>query len=269
MGRAARERANASCSPPRSSRRGPRRSSSGHVPMKPRVLFVGRTRYRLPLPPWLGRKWDAVGDTLDYSVLASAVDGARSSSGRVRADRRGRRPRTASPSTRGSRSRSARDPAVPSPRRSSPRTRRPRAAHARPAPRGPPRAKVVCEVHGDWRHSTRLYGALGGACSSPLARRDRPLGRAARRRCARALPLHDEARGGRARRAAGGRLSRRTATLGLRGAAAAAAARRAAALFVGVLERYKNVDGLAAAWRRVAGRLPARARRRRQGAAAG
>ena len=43
--------------------------------MKPRVLFVGRTRYRLPLPSWLERKWDAVGDELDYRVLASAADG--------------------------------------------------------------------------------------------------------------------------------------------------------------------------------------------------
>jgi hypothetical protein len=47
--------------------------------MKPRVLFVGRTRYRLPLPAWLERKWEAVGDELDYRVLASADGDARSS----------------------------------------------------------------------------------------------------------------------------------------------------------------------------------------------
>ena len=46
--------------------------------MKPRVLFVGRTRYRLPLPPWLERKWTAVGDELHYRVLASADGDARS-----------------------------------------------------------------------------------------------------------------------------------------------------------------------------------------------
>ena len=41
---------------------------------------------------------------------------------------------------------------------------------------------------------------------------------------------------------------------------------RPVALFVGVLEAYKNVDGLAAAWRRVATTVPdARARDRRQG----
>ena len=29
--------------------------------MKPRALFVGRTRYALPLAPGLARKWDAIG----------------------------------------------------------------------------------------------------------------------------------------------------------------------------------------------------------------
>ena len=44
---------------------------------------------------------------------------------------------------------------------------------------------------------------------------------------------------------------------------------RPTALFVGMLEAYKNVDGLAAAWRRVAARMPGGAARgRRQGLAA-
>ena len=46
--------------------------------MKRRVLFVGRTRYRLPLPVARAQV-DAVGDALDYRVLASAADGTRSS----------------------------------------------------------------------------------------------------------------------------------------------------------------------------------------------
>ena len=37
--------------------------------MKPRVLFVGRTRYELPLPAGLARKWDAIGERVDYRVL--------------------------------------------------------------------------------------------------------------------------------------------------------------------------------------------------------
>ena len=62
-----------SCSRPSSSPRGWRRSSRRPwLRVKPRVLFVGRTRYRLPLAGWLERKWSAVGRELDFHVLASA-----------------------------------------------------------------------------------------------------------------------------------------------------------------------------------------------------
>ena len=37
--------------------------------MKPRVLFVGRARYRLPLDPSLARKFDALRETMDVRVL--------------------------------------------------------------------------------------------------------------------------------------------------------------------------------------------------------
>ena len=46
--------------------------------MKPKVLFVGRTRYRLPLNKSLRRKFDALGRELDVRVLASAEPGSRS-----------------------------------------------------------------------------------------------------------------------------------------------------------------------------------------------
>ena len=42
--------------------------------MRPHVLFVGRTRYRLPLDPSLARKWDALGDAMDVHVLARAAE---------------------------------------------------------------------------------------------------------------------------------------------------------------------------------------------------
>ena len=42
----------------------------------PRVLMVGRTRYTLPLPEWLARKFDALERQLDYRVLASAEEGS-------------------------------------------------------------------------------------------------------------------------------------------------------------------------------------------------
>ena len=41
---------------------------------RPRVLFVGRARYALPLSPTMRLKWDAVAKELDYRVLASSPD---------------------------------------------------------------------------------------------------------------------------------------------------------------------------------------------------
>ena len=72
----------------------------------------------------------------------------------------------------------------------------------------------------------------------------------------RALALHGDARAGRARRAARRRVSHVHGPLRLHRAAAAASPETPTALFVGVLERYKNIDGLVAAWRRVADRVP-------------
>ena len=40
--------------------------------MKPRVLMVGRTRYRLPLDPALAKKFDALGSRLRLRVLGSS-----------------------------------------------------------------------------------------------------------------------------------------------------------------------------------------------------
>ena len=44
--------------------------------VKPRVLMVGRTRYRLPLNESLARKFGALGERLDLRVLAAAPRGA-------------------------------------------------------------------------------------------------------------------------------------------------------------------------------------------------
>jgi glycosyltransferase involved in cell wall biosynthesis len=40
--------------------------------VKPRVLFVSHTLYDLPLPPGLEKKWEAVAEHVEYLVLASA-----------------------------------------------------------------------------------------------------------------------------------------------------------------------------------------------------
>ena len=223
--------------------------------MKRRVLFVGRTRYRLPLPSWLERKWDAVGDALDYRVLASAADGTRSS---------GRFELIGPAAAADGFAFYAR---LPFRVRRAIRTFRPEAIVAED-PRtatlvmlgrrlaGAPRAKVICEVHGDWRHSTRLYGAGGRRLLSPLVD---ALDRYGVRHsdAVRALSLY-------------------TATLvkGERGELPDAVfptytdlsvfterplrplPETPTALFVGVLERYKNIDGLVAAWPRVADRVP-------------
>ena len=42
------------------------------TPCRPRVLFVGATRYDLPLPTGLARKWDALEARLDLRVVARA-----------------------------------------------------------------------------------------------------------------------------------------------------------------------------------------------------
>jgi hypothetical protein len=44
--------------------------------MKPRVLFVGRSRYRLPLDPAVARKWEALGEQFQVRALATGISGA-------------------------------------------------------------------------------------------------------------------------------------------------------------------------------------------------
>ncbi len=218
------------------------------------MLFVGRTRYRLPLEPSLRRKFDALGREIDFRVLASADgdgdgDGAFALVPPLRSRRLDglafylRLPFRATRETR----RFQPDAIV---------AESPHLALAALAGRTAwPQASVVVEVHGDWRASTRLYGSRLRLLLSPLTDR----------LAAAALHRADRVRV----------LSRFTADLvraiGIEPAAAFPAYTDAAefgngpprplprlpqALFVGVLERYKNVDGLAEAWRLAAPRLP-------------
>src|SRR5207302_11028401 len=115
---------------------------------------------------------------------------------------------------------------------------------------------VIADVHGDYRAPTRLYGSrLRGALN----------------------PLADRVAEAALRRADGVRTVTAYTTELVRGLGVeptdefpaymdfasflqrppAPLPGRPQALFVGVLERYKNVDGLAAAWRLVAPRVPA------------
>jgi glycosyltransferase involved in cell wall biosynthesis len=116
-------------------------------------------------------------------------------------------------------------------------------------------ARLVVEVHGDWRTATRLYGSPLRRLLSPLAD---AVGAFGLRRAAAVRTLSPYTSG----------LVRE---LGIEPAGEFAAFMdfelfvdrppaplpdRPVALFVGVLELYKNVDGLAQAWRLAAPRLP-------------
>ncbi|HZT15363.1 MAG TPA: glycosyltransferase family 4 protein [Gaiellaceae bacterium] len=220
-----------------------------------RVLFVGRTRYANPLSATHARKFEAVGGVLDYRVVGSAA--------------------TAGPPperfalARPLPLRALDGPAfylrLPFLVARELRRFRPDAVIAQSPYEGlaalagralaRSRARVLVEVHGDWRTAPRLYGSQLRALVAPVADR------------AAAVAL---------RRADGVRTVSAFTTglvraLGVEPAAVfhtysdldAFAAGDPKALpreprfaFVGVLERYKNVEGLAAAWRLAAPRLP-------------
>lgn len=220
-----------------------------------RVLFVGRTRYSQPLAVTHERKFAAVGEVLDYRVLGSAARRG------VRLERFALvQPLPV---------RAVDGPAfylrLPFLVARELRAFRPDAVIAQSPYEGlaalagrllaHSRAKVIVEIHGDWHTATRLYG-------SPLR--------------ARVAPLADRAAAFAVRHADGVRtVSDFTAgmvrALGVEpvavfhtyteiGAFVAEAPKplpdQPRLAFVGVAERYKNIDGLANAWRLAAPRLP-------------
>jgi len=219
-----------------------------------RVLFVGRTRYTNPLTQTHERKFSAVGELLDYRVLGSAAG-------------------------EGAPERFRLVPALPSRALDGPlfyvrlpflvarelRSFRPDAVIAQSPFEGfaallgrrlaGSSSKVILEIHGDWHTATRLYGSPARAMVAGIS--DRIAAWAIRR--ADAIRSVSQFTAGLVRR------------LGVEPAAIfhtyseldAFTADEPAPLpptprfaFVGVSERYKNVDGLAAAWRRAAPRLP-------------
>jgi glycosyltransferase involved in cell wall biosynthesis len=218
--------------------------------VKPRVLFVARTRYELPLSPSLERKFAALRERFDLRVLATAANGRAQEDGTFRLV--GRLPLLDGPLFYA---------LLPWRVRRLAREHRPvaivtqspyEAACVRLARTG---ARIVVELHGDWRTATRLYG-------SPLRRV--------------LSPVTDAVGAFGLRRADAVRTISTYTTqlvreLGVEPAAEFPAFMdlelfserpteplppTPAALFVGVLELYKNVDGLARAWRLAAPRLP-------------
>jgi glycosyltransferase involved in cell wall biosynthesis len=118
------------------------------------------------------------------------------------------------------------------------------------------RVPVIVEIHGDWRTPSRLCGSparrLISPLADPLSLPKRSGGPMRRGRCRALRPASSRRRAG-CRRA---RSSRRSATSAFSERDTVPLPERPTVAFVGALEAYKNVEGLAAAWRVVADRLP-------------
>jgi glycosyltransferase involved in cell wall biosynthesis len=224
--------------------------------VKPRVLFVSRERFRLPLDGAQKRKWDAVAAVVDHRVLAAAPAGSPTADERFR---------LVGP---------ARPPVLDGalfylllPLRIARELRafRPDAAlvqgvhelaaflAARSLTRV--RTKAILDVQGDWHEATRLYG-------SPLRRLLNPVNDAF-------APF--AVRGADAVRTVSTQTTGLVRALGVEPAAVfpsyvdaaaflagvpAPLPERPRAVFVGVLERYKAFDTLVEAWRLAALRVP-------------
>jgi len=223
---------------------------------RPRVLFVGRGRICFPLGRGLELRFEALSGQLHWRQLGTAADGKPSSDSRLVLARPfplglfdgplyyARLPRRIARELRRFEpdaviSQGAQETAL--------------ALLARRLARS--KSKVILDLHGDWRASTRLYGSRARRLLDPLAD---ALARSALRRA-------DAVR----------TISTYTTELvraeGIEPAAefpafmdlepflanpALSLPEAPRALFVGVLERYKAFDVLADAWRRVASAVP-------------
>jgi len=219
--------------------------------MKPKVLFVSRERFQLPLAGAQKRKWDAVATVVEHRVLAAAAPGSPTRDAHFRLV--GRAPFLDGPLFY-----------LLLPWRIARELRdfRPEAAlvqgiHETVAFLIARRVagvdtKVVLDVQGDWHEATRLYG-------SPLRRLLNPLNDAL------AAPA---VRGADAVRTVSTQTTGLVRALGIEPTAVfpsytdsqafldtppAPLPERPRAVFVGVLERYKAFDTLVEAWKRVPG----------------
>ena len=224
--------------------------------MKPRVLMVGRTRYRLPLGASLARKFDALEERLDLRVLASAPRDASAGDGTFSLQRGTPVPALDGPVFYGT-----------LPVRIARELRRhpadailaqsPYEALAAFAGRTLARsaAAVVVEIHGDWRTWSRLYGSPARAVVAPLA--DRAALVAIRRADAvRTLSSFTSRMVQDAGVEPAGTFTTYTELTAFSEPPPVPLPDHPVALFVGVLERYKNVHAIAAAWRLAAPRVP-------------
>ena len=224
--------------------------------MRPRVLMVGRTRYRLPLDPSLARKFAALTERLDLRVLAAAPHGAAPGNGTFALQRGTRVAALDGPLFYG---------ALPA-RIARELRRRPVDAILAQSPYealaalagrrlARSRAAVVVEIHGDWRTWSRLYGSPARAVVAPLA--DRVALVAIRRADAvRTLSSFTTRIVQDAGVEPAGTFTTYTELTAFSEPPVAPLPDSPVALFVGVLERYKNVHAIAEAWRLAAPRVP-------------
>jgi glycosyltransferase involved in cell wall biosynthesis len=225
--------------------------------MKPRVLFVARTRYALPLSETLERRFEALSAVMDWRQLATSASGVAfrderftlvprfpvarldgvafyvQSPARVARELRDFRPDVVIVQ-------GAEDTAF--------------ALVARRLARS--HARIVFDVHGDWHNNTRVYGSPSRRLLAPAAD---ALARLAVRNADGVRTISGFTTG--LVRAEGVEPTAEfPAYMDL--APFVETSPRAfpdapTALFIGVLERYKAVDVLAAAWPRVVEAIPA------------
>jgi glycosyltransferase involved in cell wall biosynthesis len=214
----------------------------------PRVLFVGRGRLTLPLPGWLQKKWDALDEVFELRVL-NAGTGTGDDRFHLMPDAAvafyARLPFDVAREVRAFRPDAvvAADPYV--------------AAGVLAGRRvAGSRAKVIVEVHGDPRTFTRLYGSPARKVLSPVA--DAIGMRSLRRADAtRALSsftssLVEQTRGVPATAC----FPTYSDLESFSGPPLSPVPDAQRVVFVGALEPYKNVRGLATAWRRVIATRP-------------
>ena len=214
----------------------------------PRVLFVGRNHYRLPLAPSLARKWDALTAEMDLRVLAAGtgtdprfvlippgpIDGPRFYAvlpRRIAAEIRSFKP----------------DAIV---------AQSPFEAYAAVLGRRIARSdvKIIMEAHGDWHTSTRLYGSRLRGLAGPAG--DRIAGWAVRHSDGHRAVSEFTASLIRAEGREPIAVFTTYSDLGVFVSPIVPVPEEPRVVFVGVLERYKNIHGLAAAWRIVSRRVP-------------
>ena len=226
---------------------------------RPRILMVGRMTYPLPLPGWLTRKFDALERQLDLRVVATADPSSTAEDERFRLLQPSRVRmldgvlfylRLPFHVRRQIREFGPEAIIAESPYTAAP------ALVGRALARGRPRPQVVIEVHGDWRTATRLYGRPSRRVLSPLTD---AVGRIALRRgdAVRALSSYTESlvedvRGIPVTASFEAYMDLSTYTA----KPPVPLPERPTALFVGMLEAYKNIDGLVQAWRQVVRELP-------------